>query len=147
MTHDEDPGPRHRNACPVLADDGECMGCEHMNALGLPDLDLSPEEANLVGRLREIGKQERALKEDADALKAQLRSIGRTGRLSFLGKPVLDLTPGQAFDEELARALLPAATLEKLRSDRLDAKKAQDLLPPTLYAMCCRPKAVAVKPL
>jgi hypothetical protein len=69
-------------------------------------------------------------------------------KYTWQGREVLDLAePGQQFDAKLAVAVIDPALLPQVSVIRVDADLCRRILPPNVYAACCKPKAAAVKTL
>lgn len=108
--------------------------------------DLDDQTANLVDRLKLLNTEISERTQQAEGIKKQLREIG-PGTFHHNGRPVLDLIAGSTFDPARAEQILTAEQLEACRETIISAKRAAQVLPPALYAMCRKPGTTAVKPL
>lgn len=107
---------------------------------------LDDQTANLVDRLRLLLSEIANRTKQADEIKKELRLIG-PGTFHYNGRPILDLTAGSTFDPAKAEKILTAEQLEACKETVISAKRAAQVLPPALYAMCRKPGTTAVKPL
>ena len=114
-----------------------------------PDVELDEQTAGDVARLKAITDQIADLTALEKELKVQLRLRLPLGKsYSFGGRRVLELgDPAAQFDAAIAATIIPRELIPAVSLLKLDATLAKKILPPAVYAACCKPKAAAVKPL
>lgn len=94
-------------------------------------------------RLREALLRRAELDQIIDQCKAILLehlTAGETGQTPN-GQPVVTRKPGAlVWDEKAAQAALPAELLLQLQTTetKIDRAKAKAILPPAVYALCCK---------
>lgn len=99
------------------------------------ELDGGP-YADLVKMLADLDIRERQIKNEKDAIKAQLRAELKRGHYTINGVPALSLTPTRRFDPEKAAEILPPAVFEAVARKVVDPTLAKQKLPPELYELC-----------
>ena len=105
----------------------------------------------IANELRTITHTVRDLDARATALKEQLRSLLSAGdtAVSPDGVELLTVRHGTLrFDPAKATNALPPSVLESISVTAPDAKRAKEILAPTLYTLCCTRAAdsIVVKP-
>lgn len=112
-------------------------------------VDLDEQTATDVARLAQLTREIKERTEHADEIKARLRERLAAGRkYTWQGREVLDLgKTGVTFDAKLAAAVIDPALLPQVSVSKPDADLCRAILPPNVYAACCKPKAAAVKTL
>lgn len=109
----------------------------------MPELDT--DTARIVSRLVDLQAIIAEKTAEAEALKAELRSLP-PGEHDIAGKPVLRIIPNRRFDPAKALELVPESLRDQCYSNTLDSAKVKQYLAPALLDACMvevgKPKVV-----
>ena len=96
---------------------------------------LDTDAARIVARLADLQAKINDLTGEAEALKAELRSLN-PGDYAIDGRPALRITPTRRFDADKALEYVAEPLREKCYSTVVDAKKVKEYLPPAVADLC-----------
>lgn len=97
--------------------------------------ELDTDTARIVARLAELQATISDLSAEAEALKAELRSLP-AGDHDIDGRPALRIVPTRRFDAEKALELVPDPLRGECHVTVVDPKKVREYLAPALVDAC-----------
>jgi hypothetical protein len=100
-----------------------------------PTIELDVDTARLVSRLIDLQAKIADLTSEAEAVKAELRSLN-PGDYAIGGQPALRITPTRRFDATKALEYVAEPLREKCYTSAVDPKKVKEYLPPAVADLC-----------
>lgn len=124
---------QHRAAHPTATQETDVtVTADHTDST----TELDEQARSWVSRLAVLAEQRKALIEEEDAIKADIRSRLGVGSFTANGRDVLRVTPTVRFSDKQAEKILPPDLLRLCMATKVDATLAKKTLPPALYAAC-----------
>lgn len=101
----------------------------------IPTSELDVDTARLVSRLVDLQDRIADLTSEAEAVKAELRSLN-PGDYAINGQPALRIQPTRRFDADKALEYVPEPLRDQCYSTVVDPKKVKQYLAPALADAC-----------